>query len=301
MNFTKGLGLRTIKTGIAVALCILVANLTDMEFPFYAGIAAAICMQSTVFDTMTTGLHRMLGTFIGAVVGLVFVYIYPMNFILSGIGVIIVIYLCNLFKITKSVSIGCIVFIAIMTQTDESSFHFFYGVHRLIDTLTGIIIAVFVNYILLPPVYFDEIHKSANDIVDNLFIIFGKYFINNTSSNLSKVNKDITSLENLLACYKKEVKRLGSRKVNIEKLTELLENSKEVSNHFGLIYKLNTQNTLTEENYNIVKEIYNSNFKIEVTQETKESVIYNYHVEKLLNFLSYYQKIDLSKNGIEEK
>lgn len=300
MNFTKGLGLRTIKTGIAVALCILVANLTNMTFPFYAGIAAAICMQSTVFDTMTTGLHRMLGTFVGAIIGLIFVYIYPMNFFLCGIGIIIVIYLCNLLKITKSVSIGCIVFLAIMTQTDESSSHILYGIYRLIDTLTGIVIAVFVNYILLPPVYFDDIHKASNDVVDNLFIIFGNYFIHNNLSDLNNINQKIAKLEKLLLSYKKEIKRIGSKKVNLEKVTELINNSKEVYSHFSIIYKLDTSNSLTEENYNKIKEIYNSNFKMDSYAETNETIVYNYHVKKLLEFLSYYQKIDLTKTGLEE-
>lgn len=308
MNFTKGLGLRTIKTGIAVALCILIANLTKMTFPFYAAIAAAICMQSTVFDTMTTGIHRMYGTFIGAIVGLAFVYIAPMNFLLCGIGVIIVVYLCNLLKITKSVTIGCIVFIAIMTQTGEittqtgeSNYHVLYGIYRLTDTLIGIVIAVLVNYILLPPVYFDEIHKSANSIVDNLFVIFGNYFINNTYSELGEINKKINSLEKLLNLYKKEFKRIGSKRVNVEKLIELLENSKEVYNHFGILYKMNCSGSLTTENFDRIKEIYNTSFKTSSSEETKETIVLNYHVEKLLDFLSYYQKIDLSKNGLEEK
>lgn len=300
MNFTKGLGLRTIKTGIAVALCILVANLTNMTFPFYAAIAAAICMQSTVFDTMTTGLHRMLGTFVGAIVGLVFVYIYPMNFFLCGIGIIIVIYLCNLLKITKSVSIGCIVFLAIMTQTGESNYHIIYGIYRLIDTLIGIMIAVFVNYILLPPVYFDAVHQSANDIVDNLFIVFGNYFIHNKPSDLNNINEKIAKLEKLLLLYKKEVKRIGTKRVDEEKITELINNSKEVYNHFSIIYKLDTSNYLTEENYNTIKKIYNSNFKMDSFTETNETIVYNYHVEKLLKFLSYYQKVNLTKTGLEE-
>lgn len=301
MRFTKGFGMRTIKTGIAVSLCILVANVIDMKFPFYAAIAAAICMQSTVFDTMTTGFHRMLGTFVGAIVGLTFVYFYPMNFVLCGIGIILVIYLCNLFKITKSISISCIVFIAIMTQTDVDNYHIIYGLNRLLDTLIGIVIAVAVNYILLPPVYFDEIHKSANKIVDDLFIIFGNYFINNTASNLTEINKGMTNLENLLALYKKEIKRIGSKRVDVEKVNELLENSKEVYNHFGIIYKLNFSVSLNESNYNKVREIYNTNFRADSFLETKESIVYNYHVEKLLNFLSYYQNIDLTKSGLQEK
>ncbi|MDT2191533.1 FUSC family protein [Paenibacillus larvae] len=76
MNFIRKLpriGMRNVKTAIAVLLCILILRLFQIESPFYACIAAVITMQNTVEDSYETGINRIIGTLIGAAIGLVFV------------------------------------------------------------------------------------------------------------------------------------------------------------------------------------------------------------------------------------
>ncbi|AOY75356.1 hypothetical protein BJL90_05245 [Clostridium formicaceticum] len=78
------IGLRTIKTGIAVTVSLVISNMLRIESPFFAAIAAIIAMQPTVSDSWKTGVNRILGTVIGAIVGAIFVALSPGNPLLGG-------------------------------------------------------------------------------------------------------------------------------------------------------------------------------------------------------------------------
>lgn len=146
----KKIGMRNIKTAVAVMISILISKLLNMEYPFYTAIASIISMQSSVEASFTAGRNRMLGTFIGALIGFMLSSIMPGNIILIGVGIIAVIYICNIFNWEQSTSIACVVFCAIMMNLKGGS-PFFYSINRLSDTFIGIIVAVGVNYFIAPP------------------------------------------------------------------------------------------------------------------------------------------------------
>ncbi|GAB6085849.1 FUSC family protein [Alkaliphilus crotonatoxidans] len=145
------IGLRTIKTGIAIGLTMLMAKLLKIEYPFFAMIAAFIAIQPTVSDSWRVGLNRMLGTFIGAAIGLVFVVLVPGNFVFGGLGMILLIYIMNKLHWNESINIAGVVFMAVFLNLSEG--HVSYAIHRLQDTFLGIAVAVAVNYLIYPPTY----------------------------------------------------------------------------------------------------------------------------------------------------
>jgi uncharacterized membrane protein YgaE (UPF0421/DUF939 family) len=146
----KKLGMRNIKTAIAVVISILISSGLKMESPFYAAIASIISMQSSVKNSYKTGRNRMLGTLVGALVGYLCALISPGNPFLTGIGIVCVIYLCNLLNWQESSSIAGVVFCAIMLNLKGNS-PIIYSINRIIDTFVGIIVAIIVNYFIMPP------------------------------------------------------------------------------------------------------------------------------------------------------
>ena len=89
-------GMRNIKTGIGVMLCVLIGALPIIDNTFFAAAACIVCMQTTVKSSLTVGLNRLKGTFIGGLIGFIFVLIRPGDPILSCLGVITTIYICNI-------------------------------------------------------------------------------------------------------------------------------------------------------------------------------------------------------------
>ena len=61
LKFPK-IGLRTIKSGIAVFLCLLLLP----NEPFFACLTAVICLQDTVYNSIHTGINRGAGTILEA-------------------------------------------------------------------------------------------------------------------------------------------------------------------------------------------------------------------------------------------
>ena len=154
------IGMRNLKTGLSVLLCLLFYYFTKRDGALFAGISAIVCMQDNVEKSMTSGISRMCGTFIGATEAMVFLYLYqryPYDFLKIGstaLGVMLLILFCNLLKRNDSIVIAGMVFLVIMIGTSEQS-PFLYSINRLVDTLIGILVAVVVNRLLWDP----EKHK----------------------------------------------------------------------------------------------------------------------------------------------
>ena len=69
------IGLRNIKTALAVAICMVIFQVIGRENAFYACIAAVICMKDTVSSSFTMGKNRLIGTIIGGLFGICVIYI----------------------------------------------------------------------------------------------------------------------------------------------------------------------------------------------------------------------------------
>lgn len=138
------LDIKSIKTAFAVLLCMLVFQGLHREYPFYACIAAVICMQGGPDESVTIGKNRMIGTFVGGTVGYLVSLLHMHSILLTAIGIVIVASICQWIHKNGSASIACIVFLAIMTNLKGTAPHV-YAINRMIDTYIGILLAVLVN------------------------------------------------------------------------------------------------------------------------------------------------------------
>lgn len=144
------IGLRNIKTAAAVLICMAILRMFKNYSPFYACIAAVITMQNSMNNTIKAGFNRMVGTLIGAAVGAALTSIYAHSLILTSIGIVIVIFLTNLFKRSGSSSIACIVYLAIMVNIKDTT-PLQYSTFRVLETFLGIIVAVCINLSIAHP------------------------------------------------------------------------------------------------------------------------------------------------------
>lgn len=183
-------GMRNIKTAVSVLLCLVVyvlfpllaeiTNEFDGKFfelltfivnrqdPMFACIAAVVVMQSTVADSVSSGKSRIYGTALGAAAGLLFLLInlsvpvHLLNILLIAIGVVFLIYVCNLLKLQNAVSISVITFLVILISIGQKS-PILYAVNRLLDTGIGIVISIFVNRYLNFPFRKEKASEEKKD------------------------------------------------------------------------------------------------------------------------------------------
>ncbi len=153
------IGLRIIKSSVAVFLCFAIYLLRGDGIPFYSAIAAVLCMQPDVPNSRRVALNRTAGTFIGGFFGMVVMLIetqfIPPNlpilkYLLISAIIIPVIYSTVLLKKTTASYIACVVFMSITVSHGLDANPYLFAANRIIDTLIGIFVSLGVNAFHLP-------------------------------------------------------------------------------------------------------------------------------------------------------
>ncbi len=177
MNLNYKIGLRTIKSSIAVAVCVLIAYIIgNRDMIFFGGVASIICMQQHYKDTFKTGLHRFSGTLLGGVLGFITImsgvyipkYSNGINAIVIAVAVLVSIYLCNVFSLNEAASISCIVLLNVTANYDGSTMAFNafrYVIFRVLFTLVGVVVSILVNRLICP--YKNKPAEENHDILND--------------------------------------------------------------------------------------------------------------------------------------
>lgn len=163
-------GMRNIKTATAVILCIVLTRVLAFigenahfgffestynflfvrSTPLYSSLAALVAVGNTVQDSYKTGLSRIFGTFVGgafAVLHILLNQVINKEFFYYATVfafIVAIIYLSTAISHNEiTATSGMIFLIIIFSIQDEPPL--IYAVHRLIDTVGGVIVAIGVN------------------------------------------------------------------------------------------------------------------------------------------------------------
>lgn len=190
------IGMRIIKSFLGVGLCFLIYILRGYHgTPFYSALAALWCIQSHTKDTKMHAIQRVVGTAIGAVYGMIFIlcklYIYDfgyglIHYIILSAFIIPVIYTTVLLHKGNASYFACVVYLSIVVNhlIDENPFVFV--INRSLDTLIGIMLALFVNSI--------HFHGKGNKNI--LFVVDLDNSLNETHDNLTPYSR--VTMQNLI-------------------------------------------------------------------------------------------------------
>lgn len=291
----KKIGMRNVKTGLAVALSVTLSKMLKMEYPFFAAIAAIVSMQSSVIESFKEGRNRMIGTLIGAAVSLIGTLIAPNNIIMILLGIIAVIYLLNALNCKKSIVIGCIVFLAIAVNLKDES-PFLYSIDRIIDTIIGISVAAFLNYFLLPPNLLEKANKQCEKVKSIMFKIVDNEISFNEECNPNVLLKHISSFEDTLNICVIEPNSKNYDEIQIGKMKKILMYSKKIQLHMNVLDsikggKINEHNKEALEHLVYFKEEEQENDII--SEGSKTDVVYNYHLNAIIINLNKMKEISL--------
>lgn len=154
------IGMRIVKTAIAVFLCFLIAPVRgEAGTPFYSAIAAIICMQPSVSDSLKLSLYRTVATLFGGVAGMLLLIaersLYPdahqmLKYLVISACIIVLIYLTLLIKMPSAAAITCVVFLSTTVTHGADGIATLFALNRIIDTLIGIFVSLGVNAVQIP-------------------------------------------------------------------------------------------------------------------------------------------------------
>lgn len=153
------IGMRLIKTALAVFLCFIIYRIRGEGIPFYSAIAAVLCMQREIEDSKEKGKNRMLATLIGGIAGMGILYLFKyygidatswLCYLFVSASLIPLIYTTVLLKQPDCAYISCVVFLCICISHGNDADPFAFALNRMLDTWIGILVAIGVNAFHLP-------------------------------------------------------------------------------------------------------------------------------------------------------
>ncbi|MDU4862201.1 MAG: aromatic acid exporter family protein [Terrisporobacter othiniensis] len=269
--------MRTIKTGIAVMLCCILTRFA-VDNMFYCAIACVVTMQDTIKTSFKMGTQRVLGTLIGGLIGFLLVLISPANPILCGIGIMIVIKCCNMFKLSSLV-VSSVTFLSLYLGYVDSA-PLVYSIQRIIDTSIGVIMGLIINYSVARPNYynntineFEKIKSLCKESLKNIAI--GKRDL-----QLDSIENKIKTSE---AIYSKLIDELNYSKgsFNLDIIDKSLDLCRQIYFHIKSIELLEKELFLTKDNYKRLKKLYkNEQILLQINED--ESPVFNFHLNKVI-------------------
>lgn len=151
-------GLRTIKTVIAVTLSALFMHHILHQTPFFACIGAVVAVERTLASSLQASAIRNVGTLTGGLIGIA-VASFTENIFLLSLGLIPLIFINNTVGKKDSIVPGAIVYFAVAyLNTMEQAWS--YGLTRIFGTFIGTIIGILVNIAICCPKTAPQIEES---------------------------------------------------------------------------------------------------------------------------------------------
>ena len=148
------LGLRIVKSALAVFLCFLVDLLRGGGIPFYSAIAAILCMQRDLPSGWKAGRNRTVGTLLGGGYGLLVLLALravpwlqaPLAAYLAiSLGLIPLMYLTVALERTPATYITCVVYLSVVVSHGADQAPVAFALGRVVDTLLGNSLSLGVN------------------------------------------------------------------------------------------------------------------------------------------------------------
>lgn len=166
------LGMRTLKSALAVMICILFSHVFNRGPALIASLAAVFSLRQDLTTSVSFGKSRIIGNSIGGLSAILYFLIksyFQNNFFVELLGipffVIVVIVVSDGIDNNAGIisAIATLLMITMSVPTGESVI---YALQRVFDTFVGTFIAVGINFFIKPPT--EEKEKQIVEDLDTL-------------------------------------------------------------------------------------------------------------------------------------
>ena len=285
-QFRFHIGLRTVKTAVAVIVSMLIVGAfgtTDSKMIF-AMLGAMAAMQTTFKESLMSSLTQLVGVLFGAFisVGLLMLPIHPLA--VAGIGIILVIALYNTFGIQFSPAIPCLIVVTLCISPGIDPIS--YGLGRIWDTAIGVAVGMLINTLIFP---YDNSRRIRDTVrsLDREVIIFleelfdGDQILPDTRSMIAKVDEMRSQLK--IFEGQKLFLRKRSQKYDLAHFRLCEDKARELAARMEVLCHMERPGRLNEEN---IRRLKAAGANIRDTRPldsvTERDVVTNYHIRQIL-------------------
>lgn len=160
INYDKiSVGPRSLKTVLAVFICILICFFTTKTNGMYGAMTTFICMLPTYEESKLVGRGRIVATIISFGAGFLVLSLYSIipgyytvaRLFITPLVTLGLILLCRVINYERSMVLCCTLFIMLSLNESYSRENILESVVvRLIETIIGVVVALLINKYILP-------------------------------------------------------------------------------------------------------------------------------------------------------
>ena len=158
------IGMRTIKTAAAVILSMIVVDCYGATTSklIFAMLGAMAAIQPTFTESVESCLTQIVGVLFGAVMGVILMAVPIHPLLATGIGIILVITLYNLFHIRFSPTLPCLIVVTLCNTVGIQPLS--YAMGRIWDSAIGLLIGMALNSLVFPYDNSRQIRSTAESL-----------------------------------------------------------------------------------------------------------------------------------------
>lgn len=170
------IGLRTVKTALAVVISMVIVDSygATTSKVIFAMLGAMAAVGSNFKDSLESCLTQITGVLFGAAAGVLLLMLELPHLIATGIGIILIITLYNLFRIRFSPSLPCLIVVTICITPDIQPIT--YAIGRIWDTAIGLGIGMLVNTLIFPYDNSSQIRSTAESLEQDVIAFLEELF-----------------------------------------------------------------------------------------------------------------------------
>lgn len=242
-------GLRTVKTAVSILAAMVIVDHygTSTAKLVFAMLGAMAAVQPTFKASLEACLSQILGVILGSAVAVILMLPRLDHLLTIGIGIVLVITVCNMLPLTVSPSLPCFILVMICTTPDVVPLQ--YAAGRIWDTAIGLGVGILINLLVFP---YDNSRKISSAIVslDKELILFLEELFDGDMAlpEAQKVSEKIAAMEKQLAIFANQLLllHLSRQRRDLKRFQHCDRKAKELVSHMEVLGQMERPGRLSD-------------------------------------------------------
>ena len=280
------IGLRTVKTVIAVLLSMVVVDFYGATASklIFAMTGAMAAVQPTFRESLESCLTQIVGVLFGAVAGILLMLLPLPGLMICGIGIVLVITLYNALNIRFSPSLPCFIVVLLCITPDIEPVA--YALGRVWDSAIGLGIGMLINTLVFPYDNSKQIRFAAESLDRELIRFLEELFDGDrTLPDAERMVHSIDTMDRQVTTFsnQKLLLRLRHQKKQLETYRSYEEKARKLVAHTEVLCRMEIPGRLNEENRRRL-EACGATIRDEraLNSVMEQDIVTNYHVAQIL-------------------
>lgn len=286
-NVKIHVGLRTIKTAVAVILAMIIVEFfgTSESKLIFAMLGAMAAVQPTFQESIESSLTQVIGVIFGAAVAVVLQFLRMPPLVATGIGIVLVITLYNALRLRFSPGLPCL--IVVMLCVGEEARPFYYALERVWDTAIGLLVGMTINMLVFPYNNSRQIRATAESLdkelirfLENMFD--GDEILPDAESTLAIID----AMDKQLKIFAKQIIfwRLRRQQKELGTFRSFESKARALVAQMEVLSRMSSPGRLSTENRQLLSDCgANIRDTRTIEAQTEIDIVTNYHVAQILS------------------